>query len=166
MKTYLYFAYGMNTNIDGMATRCPKAVSHGHARLLDHSFRFAGPADVIVYRDHMVNGVLWTISEDCLKSLDQLEGYPSFYTREELPVLFGSTVVHAMVYYMQRGHETRKPSDSYFNCLLEGYIDHAVPLDQLYDAYDEALNQSITYANAQHISDIISEDSALKVDNY
>ena len=37
----LYFAYGMNTNLGEMARRCPGAVSLGHARLIDHVFRFA-----------------------------------------------------------------------------------------------------------------------------
>ena len=36
MKQHLYFAYGMNTNVNGMAQRCPAAVSHGHAILLNH----------------------------------------------------------------------------------------------------------------------------------
>jgi hypothetical protein len=37
----LYFAYGMNTHAGSMAQRCPAAQSLGHARLLNHAFRFA-----------------------------------------------------------------------------------------------------------------------------
>jgi gamma-glutamylcyclotransferase (GGCT)/AIG2-like uncharacterized protein YtfP len=136
MKTQLYFAYGMNTNIEGMNKRCPKAVSHGYARLLDYEFRFAGPADVIPSPNRIADGVLWTITEDCLKSLDALEGYPYFYDRKNVRVLHEGRLVTAMVYYMQPGHVDSIPSDGYFNCLMEGYTDHGVPLDQLYQALD------------------------------
>ena len=51
----LYFSYGMNTNQAEMALRCPGATSLGHARLIDHMFRFATHADVV-----NVAGLLWT----------------------------------------------------------------------------------------------------------
>ncbi len=46
-NSQLYFSYGMNTNQDEMAYRCPGAHSLGHARLIDHAFRFAVHADVV-----------------------------------------------------------------------------------------------------------------------
>jgi len=136
MKTYLYFAYGMNTNVEGMARRCPQAVSHGHAYLLDHVFRFAGPADVVKHRDSYVDGVLWTITEDCLKSLDGLEGFPHFYNRNYRRVWHQGRVVHALTYYMQPGHMDQLPSDGYFNMVCEGYQEHGVPVEQLYNAVE------------------------------
>lgn len=136
MKQHLYFAYGMNTNIDGMAHRCPAAVSHGHARLLNYSFRFAGPADVVKTRDSYVDGVLWTITDRCLASLDVLEGYPYFYTRRSRPVWFKGRIVNALVYYMNPGHLDSPPSEGYFNMVLEGYQTHAVPVDQLWNAVE------------------------------
>ena len=84
----LYFAYGMNTNTQGMANRCPQAVAFGHARLLGHRFRFAGCADVQVDRRSHVDGVLWDITEECLASLDILEGYPYYYNRSYRQVEF------------------------------------------------------------------------------
>jgi gamma-glutamylcyclotransferase (GGCT)/AIG2-like uncharacterized protein YtfP len=136
MKTKLYFAYGMNTNSDGMARRCPNAVSHGRAYLLDHMFRFSGPADVVKCRDSYVDGVLWTITDKCLESLDLLEGYPHYYNRNYREVWFEGRVVRALTYYMQPGHLDSPPSDGYFNTVLEGYAQHGVPTEQLYNAME------------------------------
>jgi len=133
----LYFAYGMNTNAQDMATRCPGAVAFGRARLLGHRFRFAGPADVQVDRRSDVDGVLWDITEDCLQSLDTLEGYPYFYGRKEAEVEFGGNSYQAMVYYMQPGHKSSAPSSGYFSCVLEGYEEFAVPTKQLWENVTE-----------------------------
>lgn len=136
MKQYLYFAYGMNTNTQGMAHRCPAAVSHGHARLLNYSFRFAGPADVVKSRDSYVDGVLWTITDDCLAALDMLEGYPYYYNRRSQPVWHDGRIVHALVYFMNPGNLDGPPSQSYFDMVLEGYCEHGVPVDQLWNAVE------------------------------
>lgn len=130
----LYFAYGMNTNSQGMARRCPAAVSHGRAILLDHVFRFAGPADVVKCPDSYVDGVLWTITPKCLESLDVLEGFPHYYNRRNKKVLYQGRVVNALTYFMQPGHLDNPPSDGYFNTVLEGYTEHGVPTEQLYNS--------------------------------
>ena len=137
----LYFAYGMNTNTQGMAQRCPGAVAFGRSRLLGHRFRFAGPADVQVDRRCDVDGVLWDITDDCLRSLDCLEGYPYFYSRKWAEVELNGEVCEALVYYMQPGHKNQPPSSGYFNCVLEGYEEFGVPTRQLW----ENVTQSSTF---------------------
>lgn len=137
----LYFAYGMNTNTQGMASRCPAAVAFGRARLLKHNFRFAGPADVQVNRHDSVDGVLWDITEDCLKSLDQLEGYPYYYDRKWATVELNGEQYRALVYFMQPGHKSAAPSSGYFSCVLEGYEEFGVPTRQLW----ENVTQSTTF---------------------
>lgn len=137
----LYFAYGMNTNTQGMAHRCPSAVAFGCAQLLGHSFRFAGPADVQVNRFSQVDGVLWDITDECLKSLDTLEGYPYFYNRKWAKVKLNGEICQALVYYMQPGNKTRAPSSGYFATVLEGYEEFAVPTKQLW----ENVTQSTTF---------------------
>ena len=137
----LYFAYGMNTNSQGMARRCPAAVAFGHARLLGYRFRFAGPADV--QRDHRcdVDGVLWDITDQCLASLDNLEGYPYYYDRSWQMVDFAGTTMMALVYHMQPGQRSGPPSSGYFATVIEGYEEFAVPTQQLW----ENINKSTTF---------------------
>ena len=130
----LYFGYGLNTNREGMAYRCPNAIALGPARLLDHSFRFSGPADVVVEPGSYVDGVLWDITPNCLMALDILEGYPNYYNRAPLQVEHMGEIVEAIVYFMTPGNEDSLPSQSYFDMVFEGYTQHGVPTDQLLNA--------------------------------
>ena len=132
----LYFSYGMNTNQAEMAFRCPGAQSLGHARLIDHVFRFATHADVVKCRGSFVDGVLWEINNSHLKALDSLEGFPCYYNRRALRVAFEGRTVLAETYYMQPGHLDESPSRGYFTTVLEGYHQHNVPLDQLYNSME------------------------------
>ena len=135
-NSQLYFAYGMNTNQDEMAYRCPGAHSLGHARLIDHAFRFATHADVVPCRGSFVDGVLWSITDQDLDHLDQLEGYPTYYGRDRVRVSQGSRIVLAICYSMQPGRSDSAPSDSYMNMVLEGYEQHHVPTEQLWNFVD------------------------------
>jgi gamma-glutamylcyclotransferase (GGCT)/AIG2-like uncharacterized protein YtfP len=127
----LYFGYGMNTNPHGMAQRCPNAISLGYAKLLEHKFRFAGPADVLKHPGSIVHGVLWDITPECLKALDSLEGFPYFYDRELRTVDFYGERVQALVYFMQPGHTESSPGHGYYKCLQEGYHAFGVPTKQI-----------------------------------
>jgi gamma-glutamylcyclotransferase (GGCT)/AIG2-like uncharacterized protein YtfP len=127
----LYFAYGMNTNPTEMARRCPAAKSMGHARLINHSFRFAQHADVEPCADSFVEGVLWEITEDCLRSLDQLEGYPDYYNRVVSSVVHDSRTYHVLVYRMQPGQPDSLPTRGYYHLITQGYQAHNVPTAQL-----------------------------------
>jgi gamma-glutamylcyclotransferase (GGCT)/AIG2-like uncharacterized protein YtfP len=132
-NSQLYFSYGMNTNQDEMAYRCPGAQSLGHARLIDHAFRFATHADVVPCKGSFVDGVLWSITDQDLDHLDQLEGYPTYYDRAQVRVSQGSRIVLALCYSMQPGRSDSAPSDSYMNMVLEGYKQHNVPTEQLWN---------------------------------
>ena len=134
----LYFAYGMNTNRRGMAQRCPGALSLGHARLIDYSFRFAIHADVVKCKGSYVDGVLWTIDNFHLNSLDCLEGYPYYYNRRALRVAHEDRVVMAETYYMQPGNLDNLPGQGYFDMVVEGYKEHKVPTEQLFNSVYES----------------------------
>ena len=134
----LYFAYGMNTNRRGMAQRCPGALSLGHARLIDYSFRFAIHADVVKCKGSYVDGVLWTIDDFHLNALDRLEGYPYYYNRRCLRVAHNDRIVMAETYYMQPGNLDSLPSQGYFDMVVEGYNQHNIPLDQVYNSVYES----------------------------
>ena len=134
----LYFAYGMNTNRAEMAQRCPGAMSLGHARLVDRIFRFATHADVVKCKGSYVDGVLWTIDDFHLNALDRLEGYPYYYNRRRLRVAHDNRIVMAETYYMQPGNLDSLPSQGYFDMVFEGYNQHNIPLDQVYNSVYES----------------------------
>jgi len=131
-----YFAYGMNTNRSSMTWRCPGAISFGHARLLDHEFRFSYHADVVVSPGESVDGVLWLIDEDHLADLDTLEGYPSYYDRVILPVEYRGNIIMAECYRMQPDNIEGVPSRGYLDMILEGYREYDIPNDQIWTALD------------------------------
>ena len=132
----LYFSYVMNTNQAEMAFRCPGAQALGHARLIDHVFRFATHADVVKCPGAFVDGVLWEINDRHLRALDALEGFPCYYNRRALRVAFEGRTVMAETYYMQPGNLDAEPSRGYFATVLEGYQQHQIPLDQLYNSME------------------------------
>lgn len=142
-----YFAYGMNTNLDSMARRCPTARSLGMAILPNHEFRFARHADVLDNPEMDTYGVLWDITRNDLRSLDALEGYPYYYDRKVVEVRHNGRIVRALTYYMQPGAQDALPADSYYNMVKQGYLEHNVPVAQLDEAvafiqrYSSAVNQ-------------------------
>jgi gamma-glutamylcyclotransferase len=126
-----YFSYGMNTNLSSMAMRCPKAVSLGAAVLPHYQFEFKSFATVTPKMSDQVHGVLWEISEDCEKSLDRLEGYPTYYGKINVWVEHEGEMVPCMTYLMYPEEEVNYPSDSYVQMLEEGYTSHGISLDQI-----------------------------------
>ena len=78
----LYLAYGMNTNIDQMASRCPNAISLGRVDIPDHRLVFRGVADIEVSVGDVLQTVMWWITDDCELALDMLEGFPTFYGKK------------------------------------------------------------------------------------
>ena len=99
MKKFLYFAYGSNLNITQMKQRCPDsagvstAVLDGY-QVVERTYADIGPGEC-------VNGALYEISENDLAELDLYEGYPEYYTRQEVMVSDNSgTYRKALVYIM------------------------------------------------------------------
>jgi len=129
-----YFAYGMNTNRSSMTWRCPGAVAFGAARLLDHEFRFSHHADVVVSPGESVHGLLWLIDEDHLADLDALEGYPSYYDRAVLPVVYQGNIIMAECYRMQSDNIDCRPGKGYLDMIFEGYQEHDIPNNQIWTA--------------------------------
>lgn len=153
----LYFSYGMNTNKLQMSNRCPTAVSFGVAKLPGFEFRFAGHADIVPNRNSTVDGVLWNIDQNCLDSLDVLEGYPFYYNRKQVTVEFNGQRKRAHVYFMNPGNPNDKPSDNYLNLVLEGYNQHGVSTQQIddfltrySDTFDSLYQENISVAFLRH----------------
>jgi gamma-glutamylcyclotransferase len=137
-----YFSYGMNTNLVQMAQRCPKAVSLGAAVLPHYAFEFKSFATVTPKMNKQVEGVLWEITDDCEKSLDRLEGYPTYYGKIIVWVDYKGEMVPCMTYLMYPEEELDYPSKSYLDMLEEGYTAHGISLDQLNWALVQLDNES------------------------
>ena len=133
MKTKLYFAYGMNTNKDEMAYRCPGAVALGQAILPGYRFEFKSFATIVPDTDSQVEGVLWTITDVDETALDILEGYPEFYDKRHVTVQQGIDYI-AMTYIMNPREHGFGPSDGYYGMVSQGYQQFGLSQQQLLEA--------------------------------
>ena len=136
-----YFAYGMNTNLAQMSTRCPNARSLGAAELPGFQLDFNGCATITKKSNATMQGVLWEITKECEQALDILEGYPSFYYKKRVNVYQNGRKVKAMVYIMDHRETPFAPSQGYYNCLVEGYTNHGMSIEQI----DTAVNRAVSY---------------------
>ena len=133
MKTKLYFAYGMNTNRDEMAYRCPTAVPMGKAILPGYRFEFKSFATIVPDTDSSVEGVLWTITDRDEQALDVLEGYPEFYDKRHVTIQQGIDYI-AMTYIMSPREQNYPLSDGYYSMVSEGYQQFGLSQQQLLEA--------------------------------
>ena len=145
MKTKLYFAYGMNTNIEEMAYRCPGAVALGKAILLGYRLEFKSFATIVPSSNSSVEGVLWTITDSDESALDVLEGYPEFYDKKTVSVEHRDQSYIAMTYIMGPREQGHAPSDGYYNMVSEGYQSFGLSQRQLLDAKNRSIKEIIIY---------------------
>ena len=131
-----YFSYGMNTNLMSMAQRCPAAVPLGHATIRNYRFRFAVHADIVLQANAYVDGVLWEVTDKCIESLDQTEGYPFYYDKRIVAAKHNGQDVDVLVYVMVPNHPDREPGKSYYQMCMEGYLENGIPTGQLSEALD------------------------------
>ena len=77
-------------DLDQMAYRCPKAEVVETVRLEGYRLTFAGAgsglATIFPEEGSHVDGVLWSLTGDCERSLELYEGYPNFYDKQEITV--------------------------------------------------------------------------------
>jgi len=137
MKKTYYLAYGMNTNIDSMNWRCPGATSLGKVTLIDHKLAFKHYCDAEYASGHTMDCALWSITEECERSLDRLEGYPEFYHKKEVKVHWQGKTIRAMIYFMPKGCDLAMPGESYLNIVTEGYSQHSMNVLQIIKALED-----------------------------
>lgn len=131
----LYFAYGTNMERFWFKKRCPKAKFVSAAVLRDHDVTFArsssmwggGTADLKPTPGAVVEGVLWEVSEQDLKALDQYEGVPSDYIRKTVTVETKDGKTHqAHIYFVAQPGGYRPPSKRYMRLLIQGAEEHGL----------------------------------------
>ncbi len=137
-----YFAYGSNMDPLQMEQRWLGAVVVGPARLDDHRLMFAwdspgwggGVATVEPAASDHVWGVLWELTDEHVRALDEYEGVSKgVYTRETSEVESAGEMVKAMI-YVATDSRYKKPSARYVNALIRGAKAFAIP-----DEYVERL---------------------------
>jgi gamma-glutamylcyclotransferase (GGCT)/AIG2-like uncharacterized protein YtfP len=138
-----YFAYGMNTNLESMSIRCPDSQVVGPAVLADYTLEFSYHCNIRKQENSNVSGLLWTISDQDLRSLDMTEGFPHYYNRITVPVYVNDVVYYSWVYVMNGDADTEPPSTGYWNLVLQGYRQNGLNQQQLYNALIESQGQLI-----------------------
>lgn len=140
----------MNTNLNEMQYRCPKAVNLGRCTLENYELKFRLHADIDRSEGHTMEGVLWEITTECERALDSLEGYPYYYDKIEIVVnpdtLFNKmTHIVAMAYVMTKKGQEEAPSLHYKDCLLEGYKTNGLDVDKLTSKIEELIMNQLGY---------------------
>jgi len=144
-KKVRYFAYGSNMDPKQMKDRInedffsrKRGVLEG-CRLVFNIYsqvRECGVANIVKDGSGMVEGVLYEITENGLKKLDDYEGHPDQYVRKVLKVECEGKKYRAQVYVANKDktEDGLKPSKKYMEQLLKGQ-------DILSKEYVEILNK-------------------------
>lgn len=132
--TRLYFAYGMNMDLEAMARRCPAARQAGRAVLPGHRFALnrRGVSTVLpAAAPACVHGILWTLTGACEAALDRIEGIDQgHYARAERAVLEGGASRPALLYIATDPH-AGPPRQPYFDIVRAAARRHGFPADYL-----------------------------------
>jgi len=142
---YYYFAYGSNMNKAQMLKRCPSSKPIGVAVLKNYALAFtaysnkreSAVADVVEKLESEVWGILYTLSETDVNSLDNFEGAPNFYKKINVSVLLQSnwndewmgTVksFEAFTYAVVNKTKQTAPTNAYLKILIDAAIQHHFP---------------------------------------
>lgn len=111
-----YFAYGANIVAADMASRCPAAREIGTGVLPDWRFILArsGYATILPERGSRVVGVLWSLTTECERALDEFEEVDGGLFRRDSIVVAGEP---ALVYLA---------TDSASSRARAGYVDAVI----------------------------------------
>jgi len=130
--SHLYFAYGCNMARLHIKRLCPGAKFVSRAILRDHQLAFTRPggefgggtADLKPVKGRVVEGVLWEVTEEHLKALDEYEGVPLAYDRKHVAVEKpdGAPVTAFTYFAIPLG--TYAPSRRYMRLIIQGAEEH------------------------------------------
>ena len=131
-KDILYFAYGSNMNINQMNNRCPDGFEKvTNAKLNNYAFGFdqSGYANLKDQKNNETIGILYQITELCLKSLDGYEGYPDHYNRKIVMVidLESNKQYQSQVYIQSPKNFGGKANQEYLGRIIIGAKENQLP---------------------------------------
>ena len=129
MSRQNYFSYGSNMNPTQMAERCPTAIALGVVTLQgwDIAINERGVATILPVDNSdplfAMEGVLWSVTDGCLETLDDYESVRTgLYRREQVRIVIAEQEVEAIAYVASStGHGEPRPG--YLETILEG-ADH------------------------------------------
>ena len=128
MGRHTYFAYGSNVCPEQMARRCPGAADPRPAVLDGHDWLIneRGVATLEPFVGSTVHGVLWTLTDLDVASLDRAEGVPDRYRRDRLEVHTAHGRAMPWVYIDHRV-QPGIPRDGYLERIISGALHHSLP---------------------------------------
>lgn len=143
MSDRLMIAYGSSLNRKQMALRCPTARLLGASVLKNYRLLFRGShaaalANVEPMKGRNVPVLVWEITPADESALDQYEGFPYLYEKQNVRIRLDGKLVSAMVYTMTGNRSLGKPSAFYYSAILEGYQDAGFDADVLRTAVSES----------------------------
>ena len=144
----LYVAYGSNMNLEQMAFRCPNSKVVCRGKLKGWKLVFNVHADIIKgKKSDAVPVLVWDIADEDWDSLDMYEGFPRYYIRKTVNVILENGKNESAIVYIMA--DDRKgicpPVNSYFNCILKGYMDNKINVNYLFDALDYSYDNETEY---------------------
>jgi gamma-glutamylcyclotransferase (GGCT)/AIG2-like uncharacterized protein YtfP len=154
LSAFVYAAFGSNLNKTQMAARCPAAKPLGIGMVQDFALRFRRVADLTYASGDRTHVGLYSVTADCIRSLDQYEGFPRLYLRRFIEVRTDYGNVWAFSYVMT-GRDIEPPSDEYFERIYDGYMDFDLPIEPLKKARRHAERNGIVRPRA-----IVTHDRA------
>lgn len=137
----LYIAYGSNLNLRQMAARCPSATIFGTGLLNNWVLLYRGRegnahATIARKKGSSVPALIWSIEPADEYRLDIYEGYPRYYFKQNVMVDIGGQKRKAMVYIMDLHQRPAKPSRSYVETIIQGYLDNDLDIEYFKESLD------------------------------
>ena len=159
MKTRYYAAYGSNLNLLQMEDRCPKAKRVGTSSLEGYQLLFKGVnhhchLTVEPKEGSFVPLGIFEVNEKDEASLDNYEGCPFYYHKEEIHLrLDDGKEIDAFIYIMNEDEQWQKgfPNNFYYHGVRYGY--QFFGFDILARAYQECTGRYPEYVMITELID-------------
>ena len=149
-----YIAYGSNLYSEQFYQRCPDSVFVASGVLKDYTLSFCGiNGNAFLTVKKQAGGsvpvAVYRISPSDERFLDVYEGYPNFYTKEQVVVEVNTDETIEGTMYVMIDQPYAYPSESYFHICSMGYQELGFPVEVLEDAISYLATSSAVGHNLQ-----------------